>query len=245
MATAPATDQHKLLQVQDIDTRVQQAEHRRKNLPVLAEIADLEAQIAVTDQEVLLATTEVGDLRREVAKAEDDVQSVRTRAARDTERLNSGDGMVSKDLVALQGELEVLRKRVGALEDVELEAMGRLEEAQATLAAAEEKAQAQRDSLAEAYKLRDTELAALGDEIASLASQRVTAAMGIDAGLMALYEKLRDHNGGVGAAPLAAGACQGCHMNLNSADLAAAEAAPNDAILRCEECSRILVRSGS
>ena len=245
MATAPASDQHKLLQVQEIDTRVQQAEHRRASLPVIAEIADLEAQIAEVDQQALLAMTEVSDLRREVAKAEDDVQAVRTRAARDTERLNSGDGMVSKDLVALQSELDVLRKRISALEDVELDAMGRLEEAQAVVTAAEKELEATRASLAEAEQRRDAELEAIAAEIASLASQRVTAAMGIDADLMALYEKLRERNGGVGAAPLEAGACQGCHMNLNSADLAAAEAASSDTILRCEECGRILVRSGS
>ena len=84
---------------------------------------------------------------------------------------------------------------------------------------------------------------ALADaELAALAEARIVAVTGIDAALVALYEKLRIHGGGVGAAALLRGQCQGCHMSLNPVDLARIEAAAADDVVRCEECGRILVR---
>ncbi|GMA34099.1 zinc ribbon domain-containing protein [Demequina litorisediminis] len=59
---------------------------------------------------------------------------------------------------------------------------------------------------------------------------------------MALYEKLRDQHGGVGAAALRGSQCLGCHMTLNPADLRTIASAAPDAVVRCEECGRILVR---
>ncbi|GMA34100.1 hypothetical protein GCM10025876_03040 [Demequina litorisediminis] len=85
----------------------------------------------------------MSDLRREVTKAEDDVQAVRQRADRDRSRLESGTGS-AKDLQALQSELEVLARRQSALEDVEIEAMERLETAEALHA----DARTQRDAIA-------------------------------------------------------------------------------------------------
>ena len=59
---------------------------------------------------------------------------------------------------------------------------------------------------------------------------------------MALYEKMRAQHG-VGAAALRGGRCEGCHLSLNTVDLARIRAAPPDEVLRCEECRRILVRT--
>ena len=38
--------------------------------------------------------------------------------------------------------------------------------------------------------------------------------------------------------------CGGCRLTLNPSDLATIAAAPSDEVVRCEECSRILVRTG-
>ena len=59
----------------------------------------------------------------------------------------------------------------------------------------------------------------------------------------ALYDKLRADNGGVGAARLYQGRCEGCRMQLTPVDIARIRDAAPDAVLRCEECRRILVRT--
>lgn len=241
MPVAPAGDQRRLLDVQDADLRAQQARHRRAHLPVLAQIEELAARAADLDEERVARSTEVSDIRREVTKAEDDVQAVRARADRDNARLNAGQG-TSKDLQALQSELEVLTRRQGALEDVEIEAMQRLEDAENALAAAAKQHDAIVAQIAELAVERDAEFAKIDAELATIVGAREAAAAGLDAGLISLYERLRDHQGGIGAAALVGGQCQGCHMSLNAGDLAAIEAAPADQIVRCEECGRILVR---
>ncbi len=58
-----------------------------------------------------------------------------------------------------------------------------------------------------------------------------------------LYERMRVQHGGVGAAALRGGRCEGCHLSLNTVDLNTIRAADPDEVLRCEECRRILVRT--
>lgn len=244
MPQAPAADQRRLLDVQDADTRIAQARHRRSHLPVLEQLAELSGRAEDLERTRDVARIEASDLKREVTKAEDDVRAVRTRAERDTERLNSGQG-TPKDLQALQAELALLAKRQADLEDIELEVMERLEAAEQRAAQADEQAQAIRAQMAELEAQRDQEWSGIDAEIAELEQARAAATDGIDAALLALYEKLRANSGGVGAATLVRGQCQGCHMTLNPVDLGRIEAAPEDDIVRCEECSRILVRGAA
>ena len=55
--------------------------------------------------------------------------------------------------------------------------------------------------------------------------------------------RLREQHGGVGAAALRRGQCQGCHLSLTTVEMNRIRAAPPDEVLRCEECRRILVRT--
>ena len=67
----------------------------------------------------------------------------------------------------------------------------------------------------------------------------------IDDPLLALYERIREGSGGLAAAELKHGRCGGCRLELNPVDLAAIDRAASDEVVRCEECSRILVRTHS
>lgn len=83
MATAPAHDQRRLLDVQALDTRLDQIAHKRKTHPTLSRLAELEAQLADLTTSLVASRTAASDLRRELTKAETDVEQVRTRAERD------------------------------------------------------------------------------------------------------------------------------------------------------------------
>ncbi len=61
--------------------------------------------------------------------------------------------------------------------------------------------------------------------------------------LLALYDQVRAQYGGLGAAALRARRCEGCRLELFGADLRELAARPEDDVLRCPECSRILVRT--
>ncbi|WP_430868958.1 zinc ribbon domain-containing protein [Demequina aurantiaca] len=241
MPTAPAADQKRILVVQDADTRANQARHRRDHHPLISQIDELMGRALDLDEERIARGTEVSDLKREVTKAEDDVQAVRTRAARDNKRLESGQG-TSKDLQALQSELEVLTRRQDVLEEVEMEIMQRLEDAQKAQSDSTEQYDA---IMTQVEGLKAQQLIAFNEieaELQTIAAEREKAVDGVDATLVALYEKIRAQYDGIGAAELIRGACQGCHMNLNAGELARINAAPSNEVVRCEECGRILVR---
>ena len=66
MTTAPAADQRRLLDVQTLDTRLDQLAHKRRTLPELARLAELEAQLDDLYTALVTSQTAVSDLRREV-----------------------------------------------------------------------------------------------------------------------------------------------------------------------------------
>ena len=234
--------QLRLLDLQARDSALARLGHRRRTLPELGVIADADTRLAALRADVVRAETEVGDLDRELRRLEDDVDQVRRRADRDQQRMLSG-GMPAKELESLQHEVETLTRRQSDLEDTELEVMERREEAEARagqVRAEVEKATATRS---EAEQARDKAFAEIDTEAADDTEARAGLAAGLPADLTALYEKLRAASGGVGAAMLRQRRCEGCRLELMGAELRAAQAAPPDEVLRCENCRRILVRT--
>ena len=242
MVNAAAQDQWRLLDVQDLDTRLAQIAHRLRTLPEHLEVERLQARLADTVNRLALARAEAGDIGRELIKAEADVEQVRQRAARDRARLDSGQGS-AKDLTALQHELRTLAERQGVLEDVELAVMERQEAAQARVDGIGVEQEGLQTEIEQVSARRDLQAASLQEESAKLSTDREQAAAGIPADLIELYERVRAASGGVGAARLYQRRCEGCRLELNATERGRIRAAPDDAVIRCEECGRILVRT--
>jgi hypothetical protein len=157
------------------------------------------------------------------------------------------DGGQIKDPKALErmlGELESLNRRINSLEDTELEVMERLETAQASLDQRSAELAAMEGEESELRAAFEQKAGELQSELESAKAERITTASGVPADLMSLYEKLRIQLGGVGAAALRRRECGGCRLTLNASDLAVIAKAPTDEVIRCEDCSRILVRTG-
>lgn len=233
----------KLLDLQEIDSKVVQLRHRRASLPQLKELATLNGERSGILDRVRDARIVVDDLTTEQAKAEADVEQVRARRLRDRERMDSGQIGNPKDLQRMTHELESLERRVATLEDAELEIMEKLEEAQAVLTRAEEELAAVDQRVADLEAERDVQWSEIDTEVEAVQASRAPVADGVPADLLALYEKLRESKGGLGAALLRARECGGCRLTLDHAELAKVKAAASDEVVRCEECSRILVRT--
>lgn len=241
MTTAPVADQLRLLDVQALDTKLQQIAHQRRTHPSHARVTELAAQLADLESAVVSSRTAAGDLRRELTKAEADVEQVRARATRDQARVDSGSASV-KDVQALVAELESLARRQEALEEVELEVMERLEAHEKALMDVTAARDAQLETERAAAAELDSELAGLDAQAAAVAVERAETVKGLDAGLVTLYERLREQLGGLGVAALRGRRCEGCRLELNPSDVAHLNAAPPEQVVRCEECGRILVR---
>ncbi|NLU71725.1 hypothetical protein HCC61_03320 [Streptomyces sp. HNM0575] len=239
---APA-DQIRLLDVQALDTRLTQLAHKRKNLPEHEEIQSLEADLAQLRDLLVASRTEESDTEREQTKAESDVDQVRQRAARDQKRLDSGQVTNPKDLENLQSEIASLARRQGDLEDVVLEVMERHEAAAERASELAQRVEAVQAKSEDAVARRDAALAELDAEAGTVREERESAAGSVPADLLKLYEKIREQQGGVGAARLYQRRCEGCQLELNITELNDVRGAPEDAVLRCENCRRVLVRT--
>lgn len=235
-------DQWKLLDLADLDRRADRLAHRRGSLPEIARLAELTIRQSTVADLLIAAQTEESDIGRDQAKAERDVEAVRTRSVRDQQRLDSGAITSPKELESLQHEIVSLARRQGDLEDAVLEIMERRE----TAAGRVGELAAERDALAaELIRLtaaRDAGFAEIDTESASVRAQRAMLVGGLPAPFVALYDKIRGSGSGVGAAALRRGRCEGCRMELSTTELVAIKAAAEDSVVRCEECRRILVR---
>ncbi len=168
---------------------------------------------------------------------------MRQRAVRDQQRLDSGAITSPKDLESLQREIVSLAKRQGDLEDVVLEVMERRESAQERVAELTERVSSVEAKAEDAAARRDAALAEFDRETATVTKEREVVAASVPADLLKLYEKLRVQQGGVGAARLFQRRCEGCRLELNITEVNEVKAAAADAVLRCENCRRILVRT--
>lgn len=191
----------------------------------------------------MAARTEESDTAREQTKAEQDVDQVRRRAERDQQRLDSGMVTSPKDLESLQSEIASLARRQDDLETIVLDIMERQEAAQARAKELASRLEELEARAAEAVSRRDAALAEIDAERETVAAERAEAAGGVPADLLKLYEKLREQQGGVGAARLFQRRCEGCRLELNITEVNEVRAAAPDAVVRCENCRRILVRT--
>ncbi len=238
---ASKTAQEKLLALQALDSSLIQLDHKARTLPVAKLLDDKSIAHATARDLCVAAETEKSDIKHELSKSEVDVEQVVSRIDRDEKRLASGQG-TSKELEQLQNELGSLNKRRAELEEIELEVMVRIDALDQRISSLS----AERDALHEevTHLAREKEMAL--DEInraknATL-SDRALLANEVEPELLALYEKVRQNADGIGAARLHAGQCQGCHLTINAADLSRISSLPDDEVVRCEECRRILVR---
>jgi hypothetical protein len=162
---------------------------------------------------------------------------------RDQQRLDTGNVGSPRELENLASEVQSLHRRQSELEDAELEVMERREVVQTQLGKLREEQGELRTSIDDAETRRDSAYAEIDNESAQTAKGRSELAAVLPADLIALYEKLRASSGGVGAAALHRGRCEGCHIQLNTTDVNRIRDAAPDEVVRCEECRRILVRT--
>jgi predicted nucleic acid-binding Zn-ribbon protein len=239
---AEPAHQVQLLEIQALDSKAAQLRHQRANLPELAEVAALEKERLEIGDQVRDARIVVDDLTAEQKKADQEVETVKARRERDRSRMDSGQITNPKDLERMQHELVSLERRISTLEDAELEIMEKVEEAQQLLDALGIRAADIDDKLAALTTARDEKWQAIDAELAEVTAARGPATEGMPDDLMALYEKLRESKG-IGAALLRARQCGGCQLTLDSAEISRIRATAPDEVVRCEECSRIMVRT--
>lgn len=237
---ASPEDQAILLELQAIDTRLQQLAHRANSLPELATISSLSAEAEEARLAGVADSGALEDARAELKRIESDVEVVEARIRRDTERLETTSSV--KDVAGLEAELTSLRKRQSDLEDIQLAVMERIEElevASGTTTAGHDDLRAR---LAEAESARDAALATIEGERTHAVANRSVIVGKLPEELVALYERQRERYG-TGASLLQGGVSSASGVKLNESDMAAIRAAAPDDVVLCPDSNAILVRT--
>lgn len=238
MKATPA-QQQTLLNLQDLDTRLAQLARRRQQLPERAPLLALGAEETAARDAFMAVQRETDLQQADIARVEDDVETVRARRERDETLLATSSS--PKEAQALQSELDTLARRQSELEDRQLELMeanedteSRMTEASQVLQGIEERRDKLAAAVAEGERSIDAELAATREERAGLAAE-------LQRDLLELYEETRSRTG-IGAARLRGNVSEGSNMALAPAELADLRSAPDDEIIFCPQSGAILIR---
>jgi len=237
---APAYEQ--LLAVQDLDTTIDQKRHRIAHHPIKAEIDAIDAEISGVAATVGEVEARRHDLQRDVKRLADEVALIDDKRSQIDAKLYDGSVTGTKDLLALQDEAKMLLDRKNAIEDDELEFMESLEQVETELTPSV----AQREALASQRDEREGALtvaiAELEAELAATENERADASAHVPAELLAHYDRLRVDFGGVAVARLVGSTCDGCHMTLSAVAIDQIKKQPDDAVVTCDDCGRLLIR---
>jgi len=240
LKASPDIQKH-LLDLQALDTKLQQLGHRARNLPELAVLTQLNSEAEAARATLRTENGVAEDARLELSRIEADVAVVEARIKRDTERLDTATSV--KDVAGLEQELAALRKRRDDLEEIELSVMETLEEREQAVTSTRAVVDDLETRIAAQEQERDAALAALDSERVHAEANRSTIAGKLPDDLLALYERQRDRYG-FGASLLQGGVSMASGVKLNASDLNAIRSAAPDDVLICPDSQAILVRTG-
>ena len=238
---ASASDQRSILDIQKFDLQSATLKNRAATLPEIAEITTQTIKQNNLRDLRIAAETELSDVKRELARAEADVEQIVTRIERDEKRLSSGTG-TPKELEQTQHELGTLGARRAELEEVELGIMMLVDEIKERITELSGQENEVALVVADLNIRKENALAAIHTEFEGLATDRKARAQSVAADFLALYEKVRESSGGIAAALLVGAQCKGCNLTLNTIELQRISSLSEDEVIRCEECRCILVR---
>jgi predicted nucleic acid-binding Zn-ribbon protein len=238
---ATLSDQRAILDLQNFDFTQATLNNKAANLPEIAAINSLTIKANNARDLRIAAETELSDVKRELARAEGDVEQIVTRINRDETRLASGTG-APKELEQLQHELGSLAARRAELEEIELEIMMRIDVIKERITEQSDQESALAAEITELEIKKANEMAVISADLEAITRDRATVVASTNPELVALYEKIRASNNGTGAAALVGNQCKGCHLTINTIELQRIAALAEDEVVRCEECRCILVR---
>jgi len=226
-----------LLDLQDIDLKIDKLLDTRNSLPELDEYKNAHGDVQRITTALAVAKEQLAETDLNLRKTNGELELTAERAAAEQNRLYAG-GMSARDADYLRREVEMLYAKVSKMED---EVIGYLEDKEQSEADVERLSQdlveetAHKDKLAasisEQWRLIDKELG-IKEE-----SKKASVAL-VDDYLLEIYDKLREAREERVVGRLTEGICGVCHLRLTAAEVAkvSREDPP-----RCIHCRSILV----
>ncbi|HKN48788.1 MAG TPA: C4-type zinc ribbon domain-containing protein [Actinomycetota bacterium] len=228
-----------LLQLQRVDSTIDRLQARLAHLPEQAALDALEVKAQELDAQIAERQAVFDDVSTRQRRLDFEVDTLVQKIKAESGRLYSGVVNNAKELQDISREVEALKRRKSVLEDNDLEVMEERDGVEKVL----EALTTERSSLAAEIErgrvARDEAAGETGRQLTAAETERQRWVPRVDPQLLEVYDTIRASKGGVGAAAMVDGTCQGCHMRLPAQE--AERVRTTGGLVRCDECQRILV----
>ena len=233
-----------LIEIQEIDLAADAARRRSEELPERQSLPAIEAEI----RQLEASLASIGEDQRRQESVEEELGTQVAQIARDIEAAElkrySGGHMDRAASQAHDESQALLREQQAALEQHALaclEALEALEDRSGGLETTVSTQRPETKRLREVIAKVETEVAA---QLTSLDESRMGLAPKIPDAILAAYQHVRGQprSVGRGAALLEEGSCRGCRIKLPSVERSRMLAEPENALIQCPQCRRVLVR---
>jgi predicted nucleic acid-binding Zn-ribbon protein len=230
-----------LLEVQAHDLALDRLAYRHRELAERARLKELDGRRADLDRRLTDVEVRQTQLAKEQQQLEEHVEALLSRISVIEERLRAGAAGSFRDQQAMAVETESLDRQRRGTEDREIEIMEQLEPVESELTAVRTELvqiDAERAELSAAIERAESSIQV---ERRAVLDERAPLAASLPDALASSYERLRSKLGGIGAAKLVDGTCDGCHLKLPNRERDLIVHAPAGTIFYCDQCGRILV----
>jgi predicted nucleic acid-binding Zn-ribbon protein len=225
----------KLFRLQQIDSSLDKGQAR---LLEIERQLDDDLEIRLAKQKFDKAQNEKFTSEKELRVAEDNVKQQRLKIERSQAALYGGKISNPKELQDLQHESEALKRYLGTLEDLQLEAMLALDEADSQFLQAETSLTETGEQVAAEKEHLSKDRSGLLRDLEINESERAAALSNIDAQDLRLYETLRKQKNGIAVARIVDKTCAACGSTLTASTYSSAKVPTK--LTRCDSCGRIL-----
>jgi len=224
-----------LYKVQRNDTEIARREAALAGLDNGDELAE---EVAAAEAELSRLGEEHRGTDKEYVDAELELKALEEKKERFEGQLNAGTVRNLRQIQDLEGEVKMLSREVGKLEERMLELMESLEAQNAESEAREAELEAKRAQLEGIRTKYDKTGSRLRSEIAELQAERKQHASHVESTLLKRYEQIRARQGNLGLVKVSGSTCPGCRIALPSETVKALQG--GRANLTCENCGRLL-----
>jgi predicted nucleic acid-binding Zn-ribbon protein len=207
----------------------------------LSKITELTARLPSIEASIVENESQINETKKELSRAEVDVENIAKRVKKDNERLNSGETS-AKDLTQIQHEIGTLKSKQKELEEVEISILEIIEDLEHKKSGLQEILTQVKDEISQLNTSIKDDFSKANSEIAAFTTNRNEVVSKIDKSLVELYEKIRLEHG-IGAGMFSHGTCSSCQIQISAAEINKINALDPEEVIRCENCRCILVRN--
>ena len=232
------TEIQSLLKLQEMDMECLALETALKELPVQKEIDGSLERLSVLRERLSCAGLELNRVHNEQKHEEWQIKDITATVSSISEKLYGGEITNPREIENIRCRLDSLEATKSKLEDDVIALMEKAEALESEISEVNLEIKQRETELAELIGKRDLETAAISGKLSDTIEGRERLRVQISDSLVKKYEQLLRDRGGPVVVPIRGKICGGCHVALPSSLIILAK--PNNTVVRCENCGRIL-----